>query len=93
MKIFDFNIVKGVALISIALQGEEDLSSELKNDNRYYPMRTMLVTGCISAQLLFLVSKTYEPVTATWLPTGGMLISGWLKLLQADPTSGRETGF
>ena len=53
----------------------------------------MLVIGCISAQLLFRVSKTYEPVTATWLPTGGMLIGGWLKLLQAAPTSGRDIGF
>ena len=53
----------------------------------------MLVIGCISAQLLFRVSKTYEPVTATWLPTGGILIGGWLKLSQADPTSGRDTGF
>jgi hypothetical protein len=53
----------------------------------------MLVIGCISAQLLFRVSKTYDPVTDTWLPTGGMLRAGWLKLLQADPTSDRDTVF
>ena len=53
----------------------------------------MLVIGCISAQLLFRVSKTYDPVTVTWLPTGGMLRAGWLKLSQADPTSDRDTVF
>ena len=53
----------------------------------------MLVIGCISAQLLFRVSKTYEPVTVTWLPTGGILRVGWLKLSQADHTSDRDTVF
>ena len=31
----------------------------------YYRIMAMLVIGCISAQLLFLVAKTYEPVTST----------------------------
>ena len=48
----------------------------------------MLVIGCISAQLVFRVSKT-----VTWLPTGGILRVGWLKLSQADPTSDRDTVF
>ena len=58
MKIFDFNLVKGVALISI-------LPFKQKAYLALLSYAKMLVTGCISGRLLFLVSKTYEPIIVT----------------------------
>lgn len=50
------------------------------------------VAGCISAQPPWPWSRTYDPVTVTWEPTGGILIFWW-KFAHAAIASGCVTGF